>query len=347
MPRRKNYGNADIDLGTLPGQLPTEVDFQGNVRPSGLDLQRTAEAAQIRKMQLMKYAEELRQGNPGMERTWNQNMGRGSYTNAELERINDIKFKAEFDAQNFEKRYTAKQKAEIARWQQLKGSIDQNPDFTDEEKIKIKKIADMKMLDVMPADLPRVSPYPQGRGPGDMWEINGVRVVGKADGETWQIDERKTKSYYDDKKKVDFEQKMIDHAIKLSLEQIEDVDKEGKPTYRNRKTEEVNAIIRNAINALHPEQQETESEQRDRVRKLREEAQPQPYIEPKQQVAKNVGVDLIKVPEEDRQQVESNLSAMTQQANSIIREALANPEKMKDPAFERKARAARQLLSQQ
>lgn len=93
------------------------------------------------------------------------------------ERLAAIKAKAEFDAENFEKRYTAKQKAEISQLKKAQQDLANNPNFSDEEKLAASRGVDLKLMGITPSDLPKLSPYPTGRGPGDIWDAPGVGKV--------------------------------------------------------------------------------------------------------------------------------------------------------------------------
>jgi len=110
----------------------------------------------------------------------------------ELELINK---KAELDAQLLETRYTAKDKAGIAKlenqsrqaWQML-----QSGEISQDDYEKFEKINQNRKLGIIPGQLPSLSPYPKGQGVGETWEQSGMLLSRKQNGETWQVDFAKT-----------------------------------------------------------------------------------------------------------------------------------------------------------
>lgn len=268
----------------------------------------------------------------------------------ETERINDadnvaqmqqIQAKAQFDAANFEKRYTAKQKAELARLSAMDGEIDSNPGFTAAEKAAAHKAVALKKLGIQPMDLPRLSPYPDGQGIGDRWYEDGIGFLSrKPDGSVgiiqgWdksaqaqsakdahELEKNQMKIQYEREK--EYNKRIMEEAFKPDAIQ-DGVDENGQPKYRARTLQEAKDFMREIGSISDPE---TDSEGRSRVAAMR----------------KNAG--LPSVEQSQAQSVPSTQESGQAQndANAIIQEAIQNPEKMRDPTFAAKARAARKFL---
>jgi hypothetical protein len=254
-------------------------------------------------------------------------------------RLEQIQAKAEFDAANFEKRYTAKQKSEISRLSAMEVELDSNPNFSDQEKIAAKRAIQMKKMGIQPTDLPRLSPYPDGQGVGDVWKHpTGGTVTRLPDGRVspwagWK-DSPESNAIKDQheilkqqlKSNEELQKQFLKEAIEGEIESGS--DKDGNPKTRKRTPQEVRAYMRE----IFPENQafaEGDEEGRARVSQMRQDAgmpsQPTGGVAEAAQAA---------APQED---ADGNLQA----ASAIIAEALANPEKMKDPAFAAQARQAR------
>ena len=110
-------------------------------------------------------------------------------------RVQEIRAKAKFDAENFEKRYTTRQKAEIAKWNKAQQDIDNNSDYSEAEKKQIKSKIDMLKLGIKPVDLPKLSPHPRGQDVGDAWtdQQTGDGRYRDKDGVIHTTDYKKTK----------------------------------------------------------------------------------------------------------------------------------------------------------
>ncbi len=105
-----------------------------------------------------------------------------------------LKFKAEFNAGQMELRYSQKQKREMDRLQMVPQLARQSGIFSEDQ---IDKIDQKVMLDIMgftPTEQFKLTSYPKGEGVGDIYQQRGVDVSRKSDGETWQIDHRKTQA---------------------------------------------------------------------------------------------------------------------------------------------------------
>ena len=69
---------------------------------------------------------------------------RGILPDPNAEKIKLMQAKAQFDASNFEKRYTAKQKADLSQISAASTAIDNDPSFSDSEKMAAKKACQIK-----------------------------------------------------------------------------------------------------------------------------------------------------------------------------------------------------------
>ncbi len=161
--------------------------------------------------------------------------------------------KAQFDAQVFEKRYTAQQKALISRTRTGQAQAHASGNYSDDELVAIDKAADLVVIGAHPSWLPRLSPNPEGEGLGDIWEKDGIWRGRRADGDTYQIDTAKTTGGVAQKAKLDLdakdaawqrkrEQMMLEHRMKLQTTSIED-----GLTKRMRTNEEVESSMRFAF----------------------------------------------------------------------------------------------------
>ncbi|MFA5378667.1 MAG: hypothetical protein WC455_23145 [Dehalococcoidia bacterium] len=113
---------------------------------------------------------------------------------AEEERKN-MQLKGQIDASLMETRYTAKDKASLIKIESQKQRgrrMLQSGQITADEYERFMKQKESEAMGVIPGQYPSLSPYPKGRGVGDYWDENGVTVSRKENGETWQVDERKT-----------------------------------------------------------------------------------------------------------------------------------------------------------
>jgi hypothetical protein len=175
------------------------------------------------------------------------------------QRIAEIKAKAEFDAANFEKRYTTRQKAEIARIKKARVDLANNPDFTDDEKKKGDHILALQELGYKPSDLPKLSPHPKGQDIGDVWshKESGALITRGADGRAHVLVRPDQTIEY---KKAEGLNKIHQAEItrqhnqekatatlraKMLFDETTVMDKDGKSTKqrRLRKPEEIDAIM--------------------------------------------------------------------------------------------------------
>jgi hypothetical protein len=187
-------------------------------------------------------------------------------------RIEEIRAKAQFDAQNFEKRYTEKQKADIAKWNKAQIDIDNNPNYSDDEKRQIKSKIDLMKLGIKPSDLPKLSPYPKGQGVGDVWTDKGTGAVVtmRKPGEThvlvrpdqtaaYKAGEAKYKMDNDHlKNTAKHQSEMMKLREKFAIEESEGTGiNAGKKTKRVRSADEIDKIMRGISGEKEPEGQQT------------------------------------------------------------------------------------------
>jgi len=114
---------------------------------------------------------------------------RGSAMAADRE---EVRRKAQFDAAHFEYRYTAKQKLTISRIRSAQNVFSNDPRNSKDDIANANTRADEIIMHIKPSWLPRLSPYPENKGVGDIWDEQGVMTSRKQNGETWQIDTAKT-----------------------------------------------------------------------------------------------------------------------------------------------------------
>ena len=105
----------------------------------------------------------------------------------ELQRVQE---KAQFDAELFEKRYTTEQTNQLSKFNGYMQWVDSNPDFSPDEKKRAREKIELLKLGINPTDLPRLSKFPKGRGPGDYFEEGGIGWTIDKDGQRKEVDER-------------------------------------------------------------------------------------------------------------------------------------------------------------
>jgi hypothetical protein len=152
-----------------------------------------------------------------------------------------IQEKAAFDAANFEKRYTAQQKAKISQLKQAQNDLQNNPNFSENEKIAASKAIDLQIMGVQPSDLPKLSPYPDGQGTPDIWDAgNGVIVGGRDDnGRPVQFDWGKTAAGQKATHEAEIEKEKMRMRMQLFSRPV--TDELGNPVQRQ--PEDVEKII--------------------------------------------------------------------------------------------------------
>ena len=178
---------------------------------------------------------------------------------AQQAHIAEIQEKAKFDAANFEKRYTTRQKAEIARINKARSDLASNPDFSDDEKKKGDHLLAVQALGIKPSDLPKLSPHPKGQDIGDVWphKESGALITRGPDGRAHvlvrpdqTIEYKKAEGLNKiHQAEIARQHKEEERASSLRAKMLFDettvLDKDGKTTKqrRLRKPEEIDAIM--------------------------------------------------------------------------------------------------------
>ncbi len=145
-----------------------------------------------------------------------------------------MQIKAEFDASQMELRYTSKQKAEIERFRMAPQLARKSGIFNKKELDQIDRNSMMGILDITPEQMFKATPWAKGEGVGDVFDKNGAKVSRKIDGETWQVDHRKTEAG----QAAEHELKATQDAAKLKA----DIDKERRAFERDLYTKEVVSV---------------------------------------------------------------------------------------------------------
>jgi hypothetical protein len=102
-------------------------------------------------------------------------------------KVKAVQEKAQFDAGQFEKRYTNKQKAEISAGEKADQDLESNPNFSAEEKAAGHQMWAQKKLAITPSYLPKLQPFKDGQKIGDSWVDDGVHKTRDADGNIKRI----------------------------------------------------------------------------------------------------------------------------------------------------------------
>ena len=174
---------------------------------------------------------------------------------AQQAHIAEIQEKAKFDAANFEKRYTTRQKSEIARINKAKTDLQSNPNFSDDEKKKGIHLLDVQALGIKPSDLPKLSPHPKGQDIGDVWphKESGALITRGPDGRAHvlvrpdqTIEYKKAEGLNKiHQTEITRQHKEEERASSLRAKLLfdETVDKDGQKKRRLRSPEELDAIM--------------------------------------------------------------------------------------------------------
>ena len=187
----------------------------------------------------------------------------------EQAKIKAVQEKAQFDATNFEKRYTAKQKADIAQLNKASQDMEGNPNYSEEEKKQIKDKIEAQKLGIKPADLPKLSPHPKGQDIGDSWvdKPTGDQKYRTASGEVHTVDYKKTKegAYQESLHERQQNELKAKEDGRSSIQGIrerylfeESTDENGKVTRRQRSPEELNDLIQSVIGTKPTQKQLSE-----------------------------------------------------------------------------------------
>ena len=185
---------------------------------------------------------------------------------AALAKEKEIQQKAEFDAANFEKQYTIKQRLDIAKWSRIKQDIDMNPNFSEQEREAVKRAADLEIMGIKPSELPKTTPWEKGKGIGESWKDADGSLIGRdPDGrlrliQRWDQgpDAQSMKEQQDSVKaqaklQVDLEKEKRKGVFELMSKGIFDgVDEFGKPKMRRVDAREARTIV----DQLYSEQQQ-------------------------------------------------------------------------------------------
>jgi hypothetical protein len=252
--------------------MTTGIDNSGRYQamPSGLDLQRESNAKQEDKLELMERASRLR-----VEEA--REMRRAGL-DASSGQLAAIKAKAEYDAANFEKRYTSKQKADLAKLNNAEQMVDSSLFFSEAEKIASKRGIQLQRLGIKPVDMPRLSQNPPGMGIGDIWPQDGLGMVTRnPDGkigvlQSWDKSaeqQAKKEAAALDKAHLQSNNLLFKHRLDLAKEDVEELGADGKVTYRKRTPEEIEEIIQRASGQR---QQQNVGGSREAVAKMRADA---------------------------------------------------------------------------
>jgi hypothetical protein len=170
-----------------------------------------------------------------------------------------LKLKAQLDAESFETRYTAKDKAEITKLRSQERAayrMLQAGDITQEDYDKAVKQIKSQELGIMPGELPSLSPFPKGKAPGDF----GVQGEGdfqmfgiyNEKGIFVPVDYKKLPSYQakeqeykatERKADIDASERMKQAEIRMKIATEQIIDPDGKSPPRTRTKEEIDEIM--------------------------------------------------------------------------------------------------------
>lgn len=180
----------------MADMLPMRTEPMGRLSPSGLDLMRAAGAKHRRRLQAMEASTRNAIYKEAFMDAFKARDPSGYYRKQRADEVQLMKEKAEIEAAQFEKRYTAKDKANLAKIQnQVRNAyrLKQIGEISEEDFETVKKQKLNEWIGYIPGTLPSLSPYPKGQGVGDNWKNEFGMILGRnPDGQTWQADFKKT-----------------------------------------------------------------------------------------------------------------------------------------------------------
>ena len=226
-------------------------------------------------------------------------------------KVKAVQEKAQFDAGQFEKRYTNKQKQEISAGEKADQELENNPNFSAEEKAAGHQAWAQKKLSITPSYLPKLQPYKDGQKIGDTWTEDGVHKTRDADGSVKriakmnetnsgsQMEFKQNQEIRDQEQSKDF----IEKRHQLASENLHAglTDSDGIPLpSKHRSIDEIDEIMNNTMGLRKP--------------------------------------PALPIPKQ--QQPRSN------QYQDILKDAINNPHKLNDPNFAKQAWDAYQNMQQ-
>ena len=173
-----------------------------------------------------------------------------------------MKEQARLQASQWEYQYTAKQRQEIAKFNNARQAIQNNRSWSSEEKAQALKLIDLQQANIKPAMMPRDPSkpvFPDGQGVGEMWkDERGATVTRTTDGEVkLLVRPDQTPEYLAQKQKAERENELFKLKAKLASESIGTGDG-GNAIYRT--AEEINSIIANITGEAPPIGQQQEQQ---------------------------------------------------------------------------------------
>ena len=182
---------------------------------------------------------------------------------------------AENDANQWEYKYTAQQRQEIAKYNTARQTINSSNLWSPAEKDAALQMIDLQQVGIKPAMMPRDPSkpvYEEGKGPGDLWvDATGATVTLDKDGRTPKLIQRydqgpdaqaqKLKAAQDQKirdaqakheekiqdAQAKREEKLLDMRLKLATENVVSYDAKGNPTRQQRSSDEINKIMQSVL----------------------------------------------------------------------------------------------------
>jgi hypothetical protein len=190
-----------------------------------------------------------------------------------------MKEQARIQAQQWEYQYTAKQRQDIARFNNAKQAIMDSDNFSPEEKQAALSQIELQQANIQPSMMPRDPGkpiYPDGQGVGEMWKDNNGSLVSRnANGEVKLIQRNdQGPEHFEKKFKNDLDMKNVEannkleiakmnQRVKLATTQIEEetTDENGNPVKKKRflRNDEIQSIMKAA--GIDVDQQPAEQQQ--------------------------------------------------------------------------------------
>ncbi|MFZ5832707.1 MAG: hypothetical protein ACOY3P_21680 [Planctomycetota bacterium] len=173
--------------------------------------------------------------------------------------IRRMQEQARLDANQFEYRYSAQQRQEIARFNNARQTILGSDQFTPQEKQIALRLIDQQQANIQPSAMPRdpgKPVFPEGQGIGQAWvDKNGSLIGRKADGslqllQRWDQGPEAAQAKAQEAEKVKAlelqakrEEKLLELRLKLATEDVAQRDAKGGVAYRQRTPKEIDAIM--------------------------------------------------------------------------------------------------------
>ena len=248
---------SELESRRQAGRLAVQLDAQQTQQATHLNAQREAQMRQIEaQSNLQREAADTAYARTALA-TGLQGKLQEQQFDHEFARM-QAEAKAKADQWEFE--FSAKQRQEIARFNEAKQSIANNDSFTPEEKATATRLIDLQQANIQPAMIPRDPSkpnFPEGKGPMDTWvneQTGGLMGLDRSLNPRVLTQPKDMPDFLKERDRIaqenkvlelqaKREEKLLDLRKELATEDIIETGADGKPKRRQRTSEEVSSIM--------------------------------------------------------------------------------------------------------